>query len=391
MSKIDPTLQANVRYNSGDLSGVPSGYENPDAVTDITVPSCTIEDVDRSVMALFDATIRFTVSTKDGTLNKVPVIFATGERFALLNRNKPIRDKEGKLILPLVSIRRTNVDQSDADMTGRGMNQHTGDHIIKRRLGAADRAYQQIRNKLGLKNQSGTAVYNGEPDPLGTADATGDALSDPDIQAGGMLKDTLGDNVFELITLPQPQFYTARYEIVFWAQYTQQMNEMLEQLMLAQLPQGRTFRLNTDKGYWFVMYVDEGKTSADNFEDFSEKERLIKYSLSANVPAYLIAGGDLGGPVPLRRTHSAPRVRFDIFEPIDGSPTEDPALAAGDPSAAFTLRGEPKRRTDKVSPRIRDAHEGVKRRGRFVRVLQENTKVGETVYSGDPTKKLDVV
>lgn len=391
MPETDPLLEANVRYNSGDVDGVRSGYENPDVPTDLTIPSCNIEDVDRSVMGLFDATIGFRVTTKEGTHAKVPVIFATGERFALLNRNKPIRDKEGKLILPLVSIRRTNVDQSDADLTGRGMNQHTGDHVVKRRLGVDDRGYQRLVNKLGIKNQPGTAVYNGEPTPTGTNELTGAQATDGDVVAGGLLKDTLGDNVFELIAMPQPQYYTAKYEIAFWTQYTQQMNEMLEQLMLAQLPQGRAFRLNTDKGYWFVMYIDESKSSNDNFQDFSEKERLVKYMFTATVPAYLIAGDDLGAPVPVRRTHSAPRVRFDVLRFVEGTPADDPALGATDPSAALTLTGEPRRRSDALTQRAKDSHVGVRRAGKFVRVLQENTKVGETVYSGDPTVKLDIV
>lgn len=390
MADTDPLLKARTRYDSGDPQGVKSGYEGS-AVTDLTVPPCTIEDVDRSVMALFDTTLAFKVTTRDDTRDKVPVIFATGERFALLNRNKPIRDKEGKLILPLVSIRRTNIDQTDADITGRGMNQHTGDHVVKRRLAASDRGYQRLVNKLGIRNQDGLAVFGGEPNPVGTYEPTGASALDADVVDGGLLGDKLGNDVFELITMPQPQFYTAKYEIAFWAQYTQQMNEMLEQMMAAQLPQGRTFRLDTDKGYWFVLYIDEAKSSADNFQDFSEKERVVKYTFTASVPAYLIAGNEIGAPVPLRRTLSSPRIRFDVLQAIDGVVVADPALAASDPSAALMLSGEPKRRTDAVPQRTRDAHGGVRRAGRFVRVLQENVKVGETVYSGDPTVKLDVV
>lgn len=398
MAEPHDRTRANVRYNSGDPAGVRSGYENPDVPSDISIPSCVIEDVDRGMMALFDDTISFRVSARDETMSAVPVIFATGERFAMLNRNKPIRDKEGKLILPLISIRRSGIMQGPEDIAGRGINQHTGDMLIKRRLGVDDRLYQRIVNKLGITNQPGLANFGGEPDPTGTEEPTGAALQDPDIGAGAIMKPVLGNNVFELLSIPEPQFYTAKYEVTFWTQYTVQMNEMLEQLMLAQLPQGKAFRLNTEKGYWFVLYLDDDKSSGDNFEDFTEKERMVKYSFSCHVPAYLIAGDQPGLPVPVRRTFSAPRIRFDVNQLQDGQPVADPALQADDPSDPFVLTGEAGKREPSVSPRQAAAHQGRlvdvrghdgKLRKSFVRVLQENQSVGETVYSADGLVKFD--
>ncbi len=90
--------QFNKRANAQE-----QGFEGTDVPTDIEIPSCTIEDVDRSVFNLFDKQLPFQANNKDGT-KKIPVIFATGERFAVLRRKEPLRDKGGALILPLISI-----------------------------------------------------------------------------------------------------------------------------------------------------------------------------------------------------------------------------------------------------------------------------------------------
>ena len=88
---------------------IDSGYTK-DVAPDFAMPSCTVEDVDRGVFNLFDKELPFYYKRKDA-MKKVPVIFATGERFALLARNKPLRDKSDALILPLISVVRTGIDQ----------------------------------------------------------------------------------------------------------------------------------------------------------------------------------------------------------------------------------------------------------------------------------------
>ena len=68
-------------------------------------------------------------------MKRVPVIFATGERFAVLRRKKPLRDKAGALILPLVSIMRTDINQKPDGGMGPGQG---GPSIIKKKLSKDD-------------------------------------------------------------------------------------------------------------------------------------------------------------------------------------------------------------------------------------------------------------
>ena len=68
-----------------------SGYEGEYA-EDFVIPEANIEDMDRSLFELFDKTLGFQIKVNDQA-KKVPVVFSTGERFALTRRKSPIRDR----------------------------------------------------------------------------------------------------------------------------------------------------------------------------------------------------------------------------------------------------------------------------------------------------------
>ena len=65
--------------NKNDSYSSSTGKEGANIPDDFDIPSCTIEDVDRSLFDLFDSQLPFTYDHK-GSTKKAPVIFASGER-----------------------------------------------------------------------------------------------------------------------------------------------------------------------------------------------------------------------------------------------------------------------------------------------------------------------
>jgi hypothetical protein len=124
--------------------------------------------------------------------------------------------------------------------------------------------------------------------------------------------------------MPPVKFYQATYDVTFWAQYTQQMNDMLMAVMSTyQNNHARSFRLETDKGYWFVGYVGAEFTPGNNYEDFTDNERLVRYNFEFRVTAYLVMPDYVGAPSGLRRTYSSPTIEFSstqINAPFTSSP-----------------------------------------------------------------------
>ena len=94
------------RFSQTPLGTIYNGYNNPD-VSDITIPSCGLEDVDVSLFELFDKELRlYTLGNetlKESNYRKTPVIFAGGEKWVMLKNGRPLRDKNGSLILPLIT------------------------------------------------------------------------------------------------------------------------------------------------------------------------------------------------------------------------------------------------------------------------------------------------
>ena len=322
-----------------DKNSIPTGYEGNNIPDDIEVPACTIEDVDRALFNLFDNEVPLTYKTKEG-VKRIPVIFATGERFAVLRRKKPLRDRNGALILPLVSIMRTAVSQEAQMGPGQG-----SPLTVKKRLSERDRGYQRIINKINLRSQDDVPtndhrVYD-ENDVLQDTGAkpgqfaTRRQSSKPslDYRQGKLLSSKVEKNIIEVITIPPVKYYTSTYEITFWAQYTQQMNDMLMAMMsVYQNNHKRTFRLETDKGYWFVGYVGDSLSPGNNFDDFTDAERLVRYSFEVTVPGYVV-GGDYPGAEPfLRKFVSAPEISFDATQ-VNAAPFGNPVggVVSGDP------------------------------------------------------------
>jgi len=323
-----------------------SGYEGTDIPGDITIPPCTIEDVDRSVFNLFNESIPLQYE-KSGVVKRTPVIYASGERFAVLRRKEPLRDKNNALILPLVSIMRTSVTQE----VQRGMGPGEGSPItIKRRLNESDPVYKRLKNLHGFANQDNLASsehrtghsperpagpYSTGSNPGTVASRRSPSGPTTNTRSGKILTPNLGSSIVEIIEIPPTKFFNVTYDVTFWAQYTQQMNDMIMAMMsVYQDNRRRTFKLETDKGYWFVGYVGSDISPGNNYDDFTDNERLVRYSFEIQVAGYMIAPDYSGAPPVLRRYVSAPDITFDVTSfggNLIGTPVHGPF--SGDPTS----------------------------------------------------------
>jgi hypothetical protein len=394
----EPQTATQTYENRDSVDGskrLPTGYDGDTIPEDFFIPECRLEDIDKSMFEFFDKTLQMTVSQKNKQL-PVPVIFATGERFALVKRKKPIRDSNGATILPLISIRRSGLSQS-ISQAARGRD--IGDLTIKRRLSAKDLNYQNSKNKQNLTNQDNVATSNHVSDiedPVGVAKpgTVGNREYKSGPTAAG-LNHCIGDNIYELITIPFPKFVRMTYEVTFWTQYTTHMNSMIEQLMIAYHAPGNNFKLTTDKGYWFVGYVQDDFSDGNNFDDFTDQERIVRYSFSVVVDGYLVANDPAGLGSPFRSYFSAPVVNFGMESqsaeiniggrrdsPVGSSSPDDFILGEveildrdGNPKS---WRGRP---LQQLKVYIRNPFSG-NNKPQYLQVLSSDSRTGESVMSG---------
>jgi len=392
-----------------------SGYEGTNIPEDFFLPPNGIEDADRAIFNLFDKTLAFEVEVHSQT-TRVPVVFASGERFALTRRRQPIRDKNNALILPIVSIHRTGIIH-DFSQDGYGTPisfRDQGDYTVKIKLSKKDRKYQNLINKIKLKNQSNVASennfqdskefpdQNAKPGRVASRREMGN-LSKDISPTGELLSPDLGENIFEIITVPYPKFMTVQYEITFWTQYMVQMNQLIEAMMSQFSGQGHDFKMITDNGYELVAYLKSPLTTEDNFSNYSSEERIIRYTFNMSVPTFILAPQDPGLPSPFRRYYSAPTFEFGVKQVSTEIYRESPDIPPNNDLRKFILndvevlnaKGERDLQRGQDSSRflveVQDPFDDNKKNKVLMRVLTTNQRAGETVLSARIIKDLDTI
>jgi len=215
----------------------------------------TIKTVDGAIFDYFDKKIAPTVEVEKDR-SKVPIIFASGERWRLIRKNN-FRDENGTLQLPLISIKRSDIDRTPGFG---GMAQEVPEIVISKRI-HPETPYRQNTVKTRQLNY---------PEP-----------TQPPI--------------YEYLTLPFPDFSTIHYEIIIWTQYQAQMNEILEKIFYRYehmdsfvMPVEYDGKLPKGNSYYFVGFRDGNVTPQVNVEEFTDQERILKYLYMIKVPVYLM-------------------------------------------------------------------------------------------------------
>lgn len=390
-TNIKPPLPTNTQRQ------LPNGYSGSDSVsTDMTIPRLGIEDVDMAVHDLFDRTLPFSeMDIVDQTARKLRVrkpfvVYASGERFALAKKLRPIRDTSGVMILPAIAIRRTNLTFDAQERNGRGMSQDTGEVVVKRKLSPQDAAYKNLLNKAGLKNrqESFSSIRTN----------VGAEKDDAAYMAGMLLDPKKNQNIYEIIVAPSPRFYKISYEVTIWAQYTESMNHILEVLLTSQLPQTSGYKLVTDSGYWMIAYHNESFETQDNYDDYTDEEKVHKYSFTLDVKAALFATAGVGQPVPLKKYYSVTDVGFsfvaaehgklphkkDNFD-VNADPFALSPIAGEEPTTEKTAATAQQPTSEELYPEDYYDTNGVLRQRA---PIDRNTKKGETVYKAESREEL---
>lgn len=234
---------ANNAYN--DKTGV---YE---------IKPITLRTADQAVLDYFEKKLSITVDTERGRV-KVPAIFATGERWKLIRDNKGLRDENGTLILPLISVRRVNIDRTPGSSA---LGQETPYITVRREIHPKTGNMQSLLERRRL---------NGFPK-------------------------TKKEPVYEFLTIPFPDSSTIYYEIAIWTQYQNQMNEILEKIFYNYehmdsfvLPVEYDGNKRKGNSYYFVGFRDGSVTPQSNVEEFTDQERIIRYTYTIKVPVRLM-------------------------------------------------------------------------------------------------------
>lgn len=378
-------------YTNFDGTNVPENFE---------FPSIEIEDIDRAVFNFFDKIISFETE-QGGDSRKVPVVFAAGERFALTRRNNPIRDKNNALILPIISLVRKDIDISNSQHSfGTAISFGAQpEYYIKRRLSKQDRQYQNIINKQGIQNQKNVSSKNNFQDKEispgnfakeGTIASRRNGKNLSYYNQNINLEDNLGNNIFEIIEIPYPKFTAIKYEAIFWAQYLKQANDMMQTLFRSFTGMWHEAVAKTESGHELILKFAQTFNIDNNFDNYSDDERLIKHSIDLTVLGYILSPKNKGMPNQIRSYFSAPQINFGYYSQTDNIVFRNEIEHQNDNIEKFTLsdfRNEDDRKELKRGETSEDIEHYIQNpitnesKVMYSKVLSRNSRKGETVLS----------
>jgi hypothetical protein len=233
----------------------------------IRTPKCTIYDVDNAIMSYISEIIQPQIIENNNVI-PVPVIYANGEKWAQIRERGYMYDQGDKLMTPAIVLKRNSITDRDT-LKKLDVNWNP----------ESDNDY--ARNTLTFENPySKRNRYDRFSVIQGTRPRR------------------------ELYVSSIPEYVDVSYDLLLWAEYTEQLNSIVEQIM----PNGGFAWGTTWK---FATYIQDY-----TFETMSSpgEDRIVRASLPLTVKATLLM------PYELRR--SSLQKRYSIKRVVFGSENE---------------------------------------------------------------------
>ena len=206
----------------------------------IKTPSCTIYDVDYAIISYIRDVIKPTV-TEDGNVIDIPIMYANGEKWAQVQARGFMRDQKGKLMAPLMILKRNSIAERD---TLKKLD------VERNPSGNA----QTLRNRFTQANR---------------------------YDRFGVLNNAKPTQEFYITSIPE--FVDVTYELLIWTPYIEDMNKVIEAIMpTGGFAWGTTWKFNT--------YIDD--YSFETMNNVSE-DRIVRATLPLRTKATLLMEEEL--------------------------------------------------------------------------------------------------
>ena len=222
-------------------------------------PRSTIETIDSAMHKFIDETLGVRCDTTTG-FRKVPVIWSSAERTYQSKADNRIRDKDGSLVLPLMTIERTGVNK-DPSRKGTVFANIPPIDAVK---GGSIQVSRKIK-------QDKTANYQNA-----RAKRKRGQLNFPS-------KPTRA--VYETLTIPMPIYVTVQYEITLRSEYQDQMNQMLTPFITR--PGGINYVIIEEGRLRYEAFVQGDFAQNNNIRSFSNEERKFETKVIVEVLGWI--------------------------------------------------------------------------------------------------------
>ena len=207
---------------------------------DIKNAEVTLMDMDSAIHHYFNDVIKPSVED-NGENVKVPIMYASPERWKSIQRDGFMRDKKRQTITPVIVYRRTSIEKDDM------MPIDKLDANNPKLFYTFEKQFSKVNKYDNFSAQIGTIPQR------------------------------------EYYNVMMPDYVTLTYDFIIWTSYIQQMNKIVERVVYS------------DGAYWGDPRKLRFRSSVDTFTDATEigdTERLVRTNFTVTLKGYLLPKGN---------------------------------------------------------------------------------------------------
>ena len=207
---------------------------------DVKTPSVSLMDVDSAIIFYFENIIKPSV-LENGENVKVPIMYASPERWKAIQRDGFMKDKKRQIITPVVAYRRTSITKdTELPQDKLDANKPNMFYTFEKKFSQVNR-YDNFATQIGLLPQR------------------------------------------EYYNVAFPDYVTISYDFTIWTSYIEQMNSIVEKIVYS------------EGAYWGDPDKMRFRSSIDSFTDATEvadAERLVRTTFTVTLRGYLLPEGN---------------------------------------------------------------------------------------------------
>jgi len=245
----------------------------PVKLKEIPFMPSTLETIDYAMYNWLNEELNLFTTTNEGW-SKVPIIWATAERFIQSKEASELRDQDGTLILPRVTLERTAVVK---DLTKKGsvwgnvqrINDKKGGSITVARRIKQDKT-SNFANTDSRRLRGGVAGNKQSTYPRRVA--FGRFISNDKI-------------VYETISISIPVYLDITYSIVIKTEYQQQMNELVTPFMTK--TDGLNYFVMSNENHTYEAFVQGDVGLDNNIASMETENRKYESKVDIKVLGYV--------------------------------------------------------------------------------------------------------
>ena len=242
-----------------ELNGESTGQPNVKRDGTLKDFSSALYDIDYAVKWHLETIIRPTVSEENSVIT-VPILFAAGEKWSAVQKHGYLRDNQGKLLTPLIMIKRNSVSNRD-DLQDLHVLESADARITFKRTYTKQNRYDRFN------------LSRGQP-------------------------------VGEYYSMDVPKFVQIEYELLIWTNNSIQINEVVEQLMWFN---GKAF----GDSHKFITHIEPPSFEAVNS---TGEDRIVRATMGMRTKAHIL---NVHGPNAPGMFKIIPVNKFVIAQEVD--------------------------------------------------------------------------